>query len=581
MKASLFTLLLFFQFTIVFGQSSDGWGPWTTDPCFKGIKISVKNLGYDKSTKSYWWNVRFKNNYNRLVHFNFRFEIDGESAINGLWSLNAGTMQTFTSVPYKSDKAVGKSFVTNVCFNENYMMCGSRSTSETCYAECDNGIPNIPNDCGAGNTTSSNKSTDQNAPGGSISEINEEIKELQRRQSIACGKLQQQGQPFNARLCTEGFNGALPQNDAETKKWLLQLRSQVNELEIITKSNTQKTEQESEAARLKKEAEEKAEKFNQYMADGRTALGNEEFDNAISNYNTAKNYASTSQQTDEANRAIAEAEKAKVDAASKKRIEAQKKRDDQEDAAYTASVASTTGLMLLLKDRYPANGAYCRLQAGLGMEEVPLMVNIARWSNSESGTNLLPTVHLGLKFGFFHKKPISWHFNPIFSYGINAFSEGTSGSNIDYGGTSYITLSPKSKSIIKLFAEAGYIGRSGNYTFDLDASSGGSSATDRIEKGAYNFHFIRMGGGIVLHFIHHSKETYIKPGLFFDKMSFAQKGDKPSMLFNIQVNIESVIILEFNYSKNYAIPGKADYPLYVVPENQNYWNFKIIRQGAF
>lgn len=50
--------------------------------------------------------------------------------------------------------------------------------------------------------------------------------------------MQQQGQPFNNRLCTEGLNGALPQNDSDIRKYLVQLRSQVKELESMNNSNT-------------------------------------------------------------------------------------------------------------------------------------------------------------------------------------------------------------------------------------------------------------------------------------------------------------------------------------------------------
>ncbi len=237
-KILLFTVLLF-QCAYVFGQEPQ-WSSWTSVSCYKGIQYSVNNLGYNKSTNSYWWNIKWKNNYSKAVSFDGVVTIDGESAIRGGWgNIQPGGIQTYTSVPYKSSSINFSVSVSKVCFSDKYGGCSETLEGWANYAECDNGTPNYKinkkNNVNASNSTSSNSST------GNYNNINDEIRDLQRRQALACGKLQQQGQPFNNRLCTEGYNGGLPQNDADTKKWVVQLRAQVKELEQIT--NTSKTNQ--------------------------------------------------------------------------------------------------------------------------------------------------------------------------------------------------------------------------------------------------------------------------------------------------------------------------------------------------
>ena len=51
------------------------------------------------------------------------------------------------------------------------------------------------------------------------------------------------------------------------------------------------------------------------------------------------------------------------------------------------------------------------------------------------------------------------------------------------------------------------------------------------------------------------------------------------MSFALSANIESEIIIEASYSKNYPVAGTINYPSAFTFDNQNYFSVKIIRQG--
>ena len=167
MKKTLLLIALLSSFTFTFGQTAQ-WGPWTSVSCYKGIQYSIMNLGFNKSTNSYWWNVRWKNNYSKTVSFDGEVIIAGESSIRGGWgSLQPGGMQTYTSVPYKSSSTNFTVRVTKVCFAERYGGCSTNIEGYPNYAECDNGTPNYKiNPKRTASNTTSNPATNTTGSAG-------------------------------------------------------------------------------------------------------------------------------------------------------------------------------------------------------------------------------------------------------------------------------------------------------------------------------------------------------------------------------------------------------------------------------
>lgn len=157
MKKLLLLLTFLFLLSPSFGQNAQ-WGPWTSVSCYKGIQYSIMNLGFNKSTNSYWWNVKWRNNYSKAVSFDGEVIIGGENSLHGgFGNIQPGGTQTYTSLPYKSSATNFTVRVTKVCFSERYGGCSTNIEGYPNYAECDNGTPNykINPKKTAGNTPSS------------------------------------------------------------------------------------------------------------------------------------------------------------------------------------------------------------------------------------------------------------------------------------------------------------------------------------------------------------------------------------------------------------------------------------------
>ncbi|MCE3075159.1 tetratricopeptide repeat protein [Chryseobacterium gwangjuense] len=163
MKKYLLILIILSQTTILFAQD---WGPWNNVSCFKGIQYSVKNFGYDKNTKSYWWSIKWKNNYNEPVSFDGALIIDGEKSINGRFgTIKSGGTDGLPSLPYKSGSIQFTIEIGSVCFSKSWGGCSSTLEGWPNYADCDNGIPNYKinekriNSTSTNNTVSNNQTT--------------------------------------------------------------------------------------------------------------------------------------------------------------------------------------------------------------------------------------------------------------------------------------------------------------------------------------------------------------------------------------------------------------------------------------
>lgn len=187
MKKIFLVTILLFQLTFVFGQKTTKWSEWKTSNCFKGLQFSVKRESNepDKQTNSYWWNIRFKNNYNRKVGFSCTLTIDGEKVINGRWDLSAGSEQSYTSVPCKSGNSIHNVDFSDVCFSDGSFDCAMGGKDKPCYAECDRGIPNIPKDCGgnsSNNQSSSSNNITHGSNGGGYNQQDDQVTKNQKAQ---------------------------------------------------------------------------------------------------------------------------------------------------------------------------------------------------------------------------------------------------------------------------------------------------------------------------------------------------------------------------------------------------------------
>ena len=555
-------------------QKKPEWSNWkkiNSSKCDVGIEYSTLREERYQLNYQLWFYYKVRNTSNKNISFNFHLTRNGKKEFGHGHILSPGGEDEWMhKMSANNIDGVSVTNILNTATNKD--VCDESSTKNQNNGESDEDL---------------------------INEINTYLYQIDDNNPTKKGIMERISLAQNSKSLSQTSYFSLLKNEKENAKRLLASLGRAAKFEDDQKlqlEENQKKLQAEEKERLKKESEkwvQKTSNFTNLMQEGYQLQQSEKYDEAIAKYNQAKSlytgeiapqekqYAESA--IKQAETAIASAQKAKVDAARIVRVQNQKDEDKKEDVAYGAAATSTTGLMAMLTDRYAYKPAYFRFQAGLGVDDFPLVVNTDNLAKSGTSTSMHPTILLGFKFGFLNTRGISIHFNPSLAYGINAYNTGTSGIHVNTGVTSTLFFGRKATSKIKLFAEGGYLDRLGNLTYDLDVAAGGTSATDKVEKGEYKYSVIKYGGGLMVHFVNKRalKESYIKPGIFFEKMSFSEPNIKPVMLFNLQTNIESFIIIDLSYSKNYAIGGKILYPNNFTPENQTFWSIKLIRQGAF
>lgn len=223
-----------FQLTIVFAQKPQ-WGPWTTMACYKGIQYSVANLGYDKSTNKYWWNVRWKNNYSKAISFDGQVIIAGENSLHGgFGNIQPGGVSTYTSLPYKSSSTNFTVSVNNVCFANSYGGCSATLEGYPNYAECDNGTPNYKVNAKKSGNVPSNPSTVSTNQNSSTGNIDEQIKTLTKRRNELCLQVAKFDQGTYNNIC-DSWQG---RNQIQTKEQTLAyLKEDIRKLETRLNAN--------------------------------------------------------------------------------------------------------------------------------------------------------------------------------------------------------------------------------------------------------------------------------------------------------------------------------------------------------
>jgi hypothetical protein len=353
-------------------------------------------------------------------------------------------------------------------------------------------------------------------------DLRQEVADLLNEKYAICKAL---GEIDQTQRCVEGYKVSivLPVAESELKQWRFGLSEEVRILKAVT-AETDKKIVEAEANRIAQENAAKNAQFDTHMQNGDAAMGSQQYDNAMNHYSQAKNNAVDAADSALAQRKYNEAFEAKKTAERKIRVDQQKARDEQENLQYAGMAAGVGRLMAFLNDSYSAEWYAMKFQLGLGYESLPIISNnISEYHEDVSYIENfgLPTFHLGFTSGFFNNKGISLHLNPQFNMGFSAFSAGTRGGYISYGGNATIYFGRKHFSKFRVFAEGGYFKKDGTYSYDADAAATEeTSATDDVREGEFNYGILRYGGGFMVHRVEAGTETYIRPGAFLQTASF-------------------------------------------------------------
>ena len=174
----------------------------------------------------------------------------------------------------------------------------------------------------------------------------------------------------------------------------------------------------------------------------------------------------------------------------------------------------------------------------------------------------LPAATTGLQFWYNPASFVSLRLKSALTYGV-PISSGQSGDYFDYSGNVKLLLGTK----VKVFGEAGYISRTGDYTLDQDASNAslGISTSDGITTtGTFDYTVTRVGGGL---YFETSKESdsYIELGVFKENTSLASNGTKVNNAQTVSPLVYKAtfvfgkFFMEGSYSSNYPLDGSALY----------------------
>lgn len=543
------------------------WKPFTGTDCNPNMKYRyLIESGFALNYQVHMW-FEVQNNNNKSISYTFNL-MDSKNKVHFGDKHTTNPGETTRFVHKMSGDYIKRWQPVDVVY------------TTTGKSVCANEV-NQPND-NQNNSTKDNQTSSQT-----------NIMELMSKKNNLCEKFNnlirngENTNPTFVELCTGNQSNYSINDHARLNNEIARLESAISmmnkqaEGKIKVQQEQQKRQQE-EQERIRKAQEAKRAQFDGAIQNGDNALNSKQYDSAMSYYNLAKNSAQNSAESTLAQNRYNQAFEAKKTAERQVRVAKQQEKDKQENLEYAGLATSVGGMMALLNDSYSYKWYAMKFQAGLGYENFPIYSNNASQyhvnkSYIESFT--LPTFHMGFKSGFFNNKAVSFTLNPLLNAGFSALSAGISGGYVEYGSTATLYLSHKSHSKFKVFAEGGYFNREGNYSYDEDAARGGNSATDDVRKGTFKYDIMKYGGGIMFHWVHDGKETYIRPAAFFEKPSFFAKDAKPVLNYNFQVNISSEIIFDFSYSTDYFIGGEVTYPTTLQPEKMDYFSIKIIKQG--
>lgn len=552
--------------TTATGEWTD-WKSLSSGDCESNLQYCTKRVETYNFNYQLWFYYKVRNNNNKQVSLIFKLNKDGKKEFSQPHTLNPGEVQEFMhkmSGDYINGVGVEKFIFTDtkksVCDkSENNENANSSSNSSSSQSNMQELLNNWNELCQkAGNSTNPNVIS---AKGRSCLTAAKNFDDTAANRNMIATKIKD----LESAFATD--------NDFEKEQEKAK-KAEEERLQAQSKVWVQKTSD-----------------FTNFINEGDTELNNRNYDASISKYNEAKNLYSGNLAPQEeayakdaiplANARIAAAEQAKRNAAREERLEKQKERDQKEDLAYTAAATGMLGAMALVNDRYTHKVSSGKLQFGLGYEQTPMITNqnnsyapLASYADKAS----YPTLFMALKLEFLNNKPVNLNLRGLYSLGIQAFDTGVSGGHVVTGFDGGIQFWYTTHTKFKLFADFGSYTRVGERIKDQDAINSGTTATDDVREGEYNYKVFRYGGGPMFHTRHDGKETWIKAGMFLEKISFAENAKK-TMCFSLSANIESEIIVEFNYSKNYPIAGKINYPTTFTTENQNYFSIKLIRQG--
>lgn len=248
------------------------------------------------------------------------------------------------------------------------------------------------------------------------------------------------------------------------------------------------------------------------------------------------------------------------------RAEAQAQKDAAEDKIMTAAITGTAAAMTYAamgnldnNDEDDELSMYLKGTMGLGLQQTPVISNTtygnynyssgSTYSNvSQKGSTNNYYISACLLFAALNDKFISVRLSPFFTYGMNAFDNGTSGSHITYGSGAALGLGRKFKILLK----GEYVSRSGNMTTD-----GAGSFVDVTEYTNYKYNTIKYGAAAYLGFGGH--DSFAELSIYKENLSFLKTTQTSVYSYEAKISF-ALMAIAIQYAPNYPIAGELKYP---------------------
>ncbi|WP_300669355.1 hypothetical protein [Soonwooa sp.] len=548
----------------------------------------MKCNGWASSVKKYEYLFKIRNTGSKNVHFSTKGELStGERFFSGRYDIKAGAIyfngmeggfsnsppsqiRNFTYTVYR--------YIENQKDDWGIPSYTCEGGQRVCDKNCNNNLSsNSSNPKGNNHNNSSNK-TDSG-----LSAVEEYDKYWRLKEEI-CQKIPDLDKKAKYVLRSDyPCNTRTTVTDNEKKVFAVDdLKRDYKKLEDILEDLQNSSNKDNEEnQRLEKE---KQEKYTSEIQQGDSAMQSGDYTNAMTHYQNAQNNATTDEERANAQQKYQQAVEAKKTAERKVRVEEQKRRDDDAKLAYAGMTAAAVSGMSILEDKASPGFTSGKIYMGLNMEQIPLVSNNINSYHSNKSYIESPKTFgfdLGFVFGIANNKIVSAYLSPKYSLGIS-ITPGTTATITEYGGTVLLRGSWDVDSLLKFYAEGGYFKRNGNIHYDADAeasSQGGTSSTDDVREGEYNYSVLRYGGGIMLHRVDDDDEFMVKAGVFFDKPSFYPKDLKPNLGFTLVGMQNSIGSIEIYYSPKYFVGGNVLFPSSLEKTDVSYFGIKITRTG--
>lgn len=600
MKARIVFLFLFLTLHFTLSAQTRNYGPWQTVKCYSGLDYTVRMTGYNEFAKKWSWDIKLRNRYNTEIHFNcFVLEGTAQSTSGrygaGGMSLKPGEeAYNWFLVADEHNVAI---FIEKFRFGadaDGYASCGSMTNDIVSHNKKSKSGSSAPSHETNSDSqinvdeNSNNRSLEEQQAKDEAEEARKELarqqdlarqqeiadrEELQRQQELARQQEIERQQAENARRLQEQTNQYLqqaqdPNNTAITQAMY---RGQA-------KINT--TWQQSQGAITAEQAAQQQNAIQQLEAQQtqqniqNATMGVLNLINAFSTNRQNKLERLEQERRDreesERRRAMQEALKTPEQREYERKQAEQRKVEEAQRAAEAKRLAEERRLKFLEEIAFNI-----QFQYGLGFDNLPILVNDPDKEDTGVTSTQQPVLHLGLQANLLDNRGISFHLNPVFTYGQNILTRGD-GNHASAGLNAMIHFAPHRESVVKMFVAGAFLKRKGEFTAATGAShSGPAGMITEFYNGRYNYNLLRYGLGLLLDANGLYRRTYFKPGIFLERPSFFSPVNKSTMVGNLEVLITNKVTLDFSYSNNYFVAGHSDYPGNLKRANKDFYSLHI------